>query len=80
MTNIDNELYCYSNEFHSHLPFDRPWLIEPVKKITKDYGIVDLLEPGDQIMADQGFDIESDRQSGVTLNISPFLDGKDQLP
>jgi hypothetical protein len=19
----DNELYCYSNEFHSHLPFDR---------------------------------------------------------
>ena len=23
LTNIDNELYCYSNEFHSHLPFDR---------------------------------------------------------
>ena len=20
---MDNELYCYSNEFHSHLPFDR---------------------------------------------------------
>jgi hypothetical protein len=25
LTNIDNELYCYSNEFHSHLPFNRPW-------------------------------------------------------
>ena len=25
LTNTDNELYCYSNEFHSHLPFDRPW-------------------------------------------------------
>ena len=26
LTNTDNELYCYSNEFHSHLPFDRPWI------------------------------------------------------
>ena len=27
VNNIDNvnELYCYSNEFHSHLPFDRLW-------------------------------------------------------
>ena len=23
LTNTDNELYCNSNEFHSHLPFDR---------------------------------------------------------
>jgi hypothetical protein len=30
-------------------------------------------------MADRGFDIESDLPSGVTLNIPPFLDGKDQL-
>ena len=49
------------------------------KKITKDCGILDLLEPGDQVMADRGFDIESDLPSGVTLNIPPFLDGKDQL-
>ena len=21
--NVDNELYCYSDEFHSHLPFDK---------------------------------------------------------
>jgi hypothetical protein len=26
LTKIDNELYCYSNEFHSHLPFDRLWI------------------------------------------------------
>ncbi|CAB4005346.1 Hypothetical predicted protein, partial [Paramuricea clavata] len=49
------------------------------KKITKDRGILDLLEPGDQVMADRGFEIESDLPSGVTLNIPPFLDGKDQL-
>ena len=24
LTNTDNELYCNSNESHSHLPFDRP--------------------------------------------------------
>jgi hypothetical protein len=22
---VDNELYCYTNEFKSHLPFDRLW-------------------------------------------------------
>jgi hypothetical protein len=27
LTNTDNELYCYSNEFHSHLPFDRLWFV-----------------------------------------------------
>ena len=49
------------------------------KKITKDCGILDLLEPGDQIMADRGFDIADDLPSGVTLNIPAFLDGNDQL-
>ena len=49
------------------------------KKITKDCGILDLLEPGDHVMADRGFDIESDLPPGVLLNIPPFLDGKDQL-
>ena len=29
LTNTYNELYCYSNEFHSHLPFDRPCAIRP---------------------------------------------------
>ena len=49
------------------------------KKITRDCGILDLLEPGDQIMADRGFDIEDDLPTGVTLNIPPFLNGHDQL-
>jgi hypothetical protein len=41
LTNIDNELYCYSNEFHSHLPFDRLWFtsllfdLYPLQNITK---------------------------------------------
>ena len=30
------------------------------KKITQDWGILDLLEPGDEVMANRGFDIESD--------------------
>ena len=34
LINIDSELYCYSNEFHSHLPFDRLWL-DKVFKIIK---------------------------------------------
>ena len=49
------------------------------KKITKDRGILSLLETGYQVMADRGFDIESDLPSGVTLNILPFLNGKPQL-
>ena len=49
------------------------------KKITKDCGILKLLEPGDQVMADRGFDLEDDLPTGVTLNIPAFLDGKDQL-
>ena len=49
------------------------------KKITKDCGILSLLEAGDQAMADRGFDIESNLPSGVTLNILPFLNGKPQL-
>ena len=51
------------------------------KKITKDCGILSLMEAGrgDQAMADRGFDIESDLPSGVTLNILPFLNGKPQL-
>lgn len=49
------------------------------KKITQDCGILDLVEPGDEIMADRGFDIEADIPSGVLLNIPPFLNGQPQL-
>jgi hypothetical protein len=49
------------------------------KKITRDCGILNLLEPGDELMADRGFDFESDMPNGVFLNIPPFLDGQPQL-
>lgn len=47
------------------------------KKITKDCRILNLLEAGNQIMADRGFDIEEDLPPNITLNISPFLNEKD---
>ena len=41
---------------------------------------MDLLEPGDSVMADRGFDIEDDLiLRGVHLNIPPFLRGKEQF-
>ncbi len=49
------------------------------KQVTNDCGIFNLLEPGDDVMADRGFDIEDDMPSGVGLNIPPFLNGADQL-
>ena len=49
------------------------------KKITHDCGILKLLEPGDELMADRGFDIEADMPNGVSLNIPPFLNGQPQL-
>ena len=49
------------------------------KQITKDCGILNMLEPGDDLMADRGFNIEDDMPDGVTLNIPPFLNGAPQL-
>ena len=49
------------------------------KKITLDCGILNLLQPGDEVMADRGFDIETDMPNGVELNIPPFLNGQPQL-
>ncbi len=43
------------------------------QQMTRDCGILNLLEPGDEIMADRGFAIEGDLPSGVSLNIPPFL-------
>ena len=45
---------------------------------TKDCGILilTLLEPGNDVMADRGFDIKEDMPDGVSLNIpAPFLNG-----
>ena len=50
------------------------------KELTRRCGILDLLEPGDSVMADRGFDIEEDLAlRGVRPNIPPFLRGKTQL-
>ena len=45
---------------------------------TRDCGILILtmLEPGNDVMADRGFDIKEDMPDGVSLNIpAPFLNG-----
>ena len=50
------------------------------KEPTRKSGILQLLERGDSIMADRGFDIEEDLiPLGVRLNIPPFLKGKPHL-
>lgn len=43
-------------------------------------GLLQLLERGDSIMADRGFDIQDDLTPlGVKVNIPPFMKGKPQL-
>ncbi|KAK6178668.1 hypothetical protein SNE40_011195 [Patella caerulea] len=50
------------------------------KEITKKSGgVLDLLQPGDNLMADRGFDIETILPAGVSLNIPPFLGGRSQF-
>ena len=49
------------------------------KQATVDCKILQLLEAGDSVMADNGFDIDHDLPAGTTLNIPPFLKGKDYL-
>ena len=50
------------------------------KELMRNSEILDLLEPGDSVMADQGFDIQDNLALlGVKLNIPPFLKGKSQL-
>ncbi|CAB4024933.1 Hypothetical predicted protein [Paramuricea clavata] len=49
------------------------------KELTKDCGILKLLEEGDQITADKGFLIEDCLPDGVTLHIPPFLKDQNQL-
>ena len=49
------------------------------KGLTKQSGLLDLLERGDSVMADRGFNIEDLITRGVRLNIPPFLRGKEQF-
>ena len=46
------------------------------KQLTNDCGILELLEPGDEVMADRGFEIENDLPPGMSLNIPPSLVSK----
>ncbi len=49
------------------------------KKITLKSGLLPLLEAGDNVMADRGFDIADILPTGVTLNIPPFKGSRAQL-
>ena len=49
------------------------------KELTSSSGLLSLLEPGDNVMADRGFDIANILPPSVTLNIPPFKDSRDQL-
>lgn len=50
------------------------------KEITRCCGILDLIEEGDTVMADKGFDIEDLlRGKKASLNIPPFLESQTQF-
>ena len=50
------------------------------RELTKRSGLLELLESGDTVMADRGFNIQDDLiPLGVRVNIPPFLRGKEQL-
>ena len=48
--------------------------------LTRDCGLLSLIEPGDSVMADKGFDIAFDvALQGAKLNIPPFLKNQQQF-
>ena len=50
------------------------------KEIVKRSGLLEILQPGDEIMADKGFLIKDDLASvGATLVLPKFLQGKKQF-
>ena len=49
------------------------------KQITRESGVLDLLQPGDNVMVDHGFDISNVVPDGVTVNMPPFLAGREQM-
>ena len=52
------------------------FLIKSFKKLS---GLLDLLGPGDAIMADRGFAIDDILPPGVTLYVPPRLNDSEQL-
>lgn len=49
-----------------------PWSTSD-KQIVANCSILDILEPGDLVIADKGFLIEDLLPNGVALNVPPFL-------
>ena len=50
------------------------------REITEKSGLLQLLEKGDNVMADRGFDIQDILAPlGVTLKIPPFMDNRSQM-
>ncbi|XP_015748316.1 PREDICTED: uncharacterized protein LOC107328109 [Acropora digitifera] len=49
------------------------------KQITRESGVLDLLEPGDNVMVDRGFDISYLVLDGISVNMPPFLAGREQM-
>lgn len=49
------------------------------KKITKECGVLQLLEAGDNVMVDRGFQIQDIVPPNVTVNIPPFLASRNQM-
>jgi len=87
-SSLTNQALTYSNYTESHNTFKLLVGISPTGSVTflsklwgghvsdnhivKKSGLLDLLEPGDSIMADKGFDIASLlKDYGCTLNILP---------
>ena len=51
------------------------------RKLVEVSGLLELLEPGDEIMADKGFQIQDLLAPlGVCLNMPPFLNSNIQMP
>ena len=48
-------------------------------QISRECGVIQLLEAGDNVMVDRGFEIQDIVPQNVTVNIPPFLSGRDQM-
>ena len=51
----------------------------PDKELVKKSAICSLLEMGDSVTAERRFGIEEILPEGVSLNVPPFLDGREQF-
>jgi len=51
----------------------------PDKQITRESGVLDLLQAGDNPIVARGFDISAIVPASITVNMPPFLAGCDQM-